>query len=134
MAKHKEPTSTPKQAILAPTQREEIFRAEYANNIRLEPTVYDLKVIFGETDLSSGAEIVKQHTAITIPWALVKVGLYLLEVNLEVHEFLNGKVIVPPSQIPAPSGPIPPEHQNDPNAPKVREIAEKIRQEFLKTL
>jgi hypothetical protein len=122
---------TPSTGI-APFQRTDDFVEGYANNLRFEPTVYDLKIIFGETDQSSGTETTQQHTAITLPWALVKLALFFLEVNVAIHELVNGKIMIPPNQIPAPPNPIFPE--NDPNAAKAFEIVEKIREDFLSRL
>jgi hypothetical protein len=126
----------------APAQAPKTTRAEhtedffsaYANNIKLESTVYDLRLVFGETDLSSGTEITKQHTAITLPWPLVKVALYYLQVNLAVHELTVGKVIVPPTQIPVPASEVPPAMANDPMAHKVKDLVAKTRQKFLDSL
>jgi hypothetical protein len=118
-----------------PGEKTEEFCSGYANNLRFQPTVYDLKMIFGETDVSSeGKEIVRQHTAISIPWALVKVSLYYLQVNLAIQEMVNGKVTIPPNQLPPPANPVPPEMVNDPNAHKAKDIVTKLRKEFLDSL
>ena len=128
-------TETPAQvAKTAPAERTEDFFSAYANNVKFEPTVYDLKIEFGETDLYSGTEITRHHTAITIPWPLAKIALYYLEVNLAVHELTVGKVAIPPSQIPAPVGGVPPEMASDPMAHKVNELISKIRQKFVDSL
>jgi hypothetical protein len=124
----------PVQAVPPPpvkAQHTEEFTSLYANNIRFEATVYDLKLVFGETDQMSGTEIVQQHTAITIPWALVKVCSHFLRVNFEINEMINGKVLIPPSQLPQPIPPLPPEQANDPQAKKARELAIKLRDEFI---
>jgi len=144
MAKHNHPLASakPKADPTPPAKKNstplnehtEDFFSAYANNIRFESTVYDLKLVFGETDLSSGIEVTKQHTAITLPWALVKVALYFIEVNLLIHELANGKVTVPPNQIPPPATAVPPEMADDPNAAKAREIVTKLRQEFIDKL
>jgi hypothetical protein len=116
-------------------ERDEDFLSEYANSARFESTVYDLKIIFGQTDLGSGSEIIRQHTGITIPWALVKIMLYFLQINLMFHEAHNGKVLIPPTQIPAPfpESP-PPEAASDPVALKALEAAKEFREEFLAKL
>lgn len=116
---------------MAQAQRVEDFIEAYANNVRFEPTVYDLKIVFGETDLSSGTEITRLHTSITLPWALVKLALFFLEVNVKAHEITNGKIAIPPNQIP-PLPPSPP--PNDATAEKVHEAVIKIREEFLSRL
>ena len=116
---------------MAPIERSEDFIDGYANNVRFEPTVYDLKIVFGETDLGSGKEVTVQHMSVTLPWALVKLALFFLEVNVTVHELENGKITIPPNQIPPP----PPLPQGDnPTAVKAHEIIGKIREEFLTRL
>src|ERR1700683_1193430 len=95
------------QTPSVPAVQTEDFRSRYANNARFEATVFDLKILFGETDLKTGSEIVQQHTAVTIPWALVKVLIYWLQVNFEVTEATVGKVAIPPTQIPPPPVPLP---------------------------
>jgi hypothetical protein len=113
-------------------ERDPDLISEYANSARFESTVYDLKIIFGQTDLASGSEIIRQHTAITIPWSLVKIALYYLQVNLIVHEGNNGKVTIPPSQIPQPLAEEPPaEVATDPIARKTFEDVRQFRKQFL---
>jgi hypothetical protein len=48
----------------------------YANNVYYEASAWDLKLIFGQLDQQNGAKIV-QHTAITVPWPLVKLMIFL---------------------------------------------------------
>ena len=113
-------------------RREDNFFSRYANNILYESTVYDLKLIFGQSDLSEGTEIVKQHSAITIPWSLIKLAIYFLEINLAIHELYNGRVTIPPQQIPIPfPRPEPETAATDPKAEIASETANRIRDEFL---
>jgi hypothetical protein len=126
----KKVASTPKVTF----KHAEGFQSRYANSVRFESSVYDLKLIFGETDQSTGNEIIHQHTAITIPWSLVKTTEYFLELNLKIHEMINGTVLVPPSQMPTEAQPVPPEMMNDPNAHKAKDIVEKLRAEFIAKL
>jgi hypothetical protein len=132
MAKRKSATSptTPKISF----EHTDDFRSRYANNARFESTVWDLKVVLGETDLSTGTEVVRQHTAITMPWSLVKVAIYYLQVNLAIHEVYNGKVSVPPTQMPPSPPPIPPEQAKDPASAEVKDLVTKIRADFIASL
>jgi hypothetical protein len=115
-------------------ERRSDFRAEYANNTRYESTVYDLTVVFGQSDLGSGHEVIKQHTAITVPWAAVKLAKYYLEVNLLFHESANGKVQIPPSQIPDPL-PVPnDEISQNPSLMSAYESIKRLREEFIASL
>jgi hypothetical protein len=123
-----QPTSPP----LATFERDPNFESRYANNLRYESTVYDLKIVFGETDLSGPSEVVRQHTAVTIPWAAVKVAIYFLQANMALHELANGAVHVPPTQIPAeyPDQPFPgvsPELHK-----KSKDVLDKLRAEFIR--
>src|SRR5271166_6463202 len=38
----------------------------YANHVCFVPTVFDLKIIFGESRVGEGQEMIEQHTEITI--------------------------------------------------------------------
>jgi len=66
-------------------ERDEDFLPVYANNVLFEPSVWDLKMIFGQLDQSEGKAVVEQHTAVTIPWAQAKVLSYYLQVNLTAY-------------------------------------------------
>src|SRR5712691_11009839 len=113
-------------------KRSDDFVSRYANHVRFEATVFDLKVLFGQTDLSEAPkETVFQHTAVTIPWPEVKLAIYYLTSQLIAHERENGKVLVPPSQIPPELPPLPPEFEKNRIALEIREAVEKYRKEFL---
>jgi hypothetical protein len=83
-------------------KRDEDFESLYANNVRFEPSVWDLKLLFGEIDQSSGQVIIDQHTAIAIPWMTAKLMAYFLEMNLVIYEADNGYIRLPRSVIPPP--------------------------------
>ena len=86
-------------------KRDEDFTSLYANNVRFEPSVWDLKMVFGELDQSAGATVVEQHTAISVSWRQAKLLAYYIEVNLVIQEADNGYIYLPPSVIPAPFDP-----------------------------
>jgi hypothetical protein len=86
-------------------KRDDDFVSLYANNVRFEPNVWDLKMVFGELDQSTGTTIVDQHTAISVSWRQAKLLAYYVGVNLIIHEADNGPVYLPPSVIPAPFDP-----------------------------
>ena len=109
----------------------ENLESDYANNIALEQTAWDLKLIFGE--YSNRVQGVEYHTSITIPWAQAKLLLYFLKVNIEAYEADHGKIYIPPASYPPTSSTI----QSDPNNPglaKLIEIIDRNREEFLKSL
>jgi hypothetical protein len=92
------------------------FESLYANNVTLEATALDLKMVFGEIDLRR--QLVEQHTAITIPWVQAKILSYYLGIFIAQHEAQSGKVTIPASVLP-PLIPIP-----DGATPKMRAIYE----------
>jgi hypothetical protein len=90
------------QAAPATFERTDDFTEAYANNVRFESTVLDLKMVFGQSDQKSGREVVEQHTAITLPWPLVKTVIYFLALNVIGQESQNGPITIPPIHIPPP--------------------------------
>ncbi len=112
-------------------RRSEAFKTEYANNVMLEYSAWDLKLIFGQTDQSIGQNSVIQHTGISVPWPQVKVLLYYLQIHLSVHEIEFGRILVPKgviAEVP------PPTEQAAKDFPATVQIFEKLselRGEFL---
>jgi hypothetical protein len=90
-------------------RRDEDFFSGYANNIYVEPSIWDLKIIFGQTDLSAGPQVVVQHTAITLPWNYVKILSYVLRTNLAAREAEDGRIPVPSHVLVPPPKEIPPD-------------------------
>lgn len=113
-------------------QRIEGFTHRYANNVRYEATVHDLKLIFGESDLEAGPEVIKQHTAITIPWSVAKLTRYYLGINVLFHELYVSKIKVASNQIPLPfPEPTKDAAAADPITLKAHELGTRLRDEFL---
>jgi hypothetical protein len=77
--------------------REEEFPTLYANNLQVEASIWDLKVLFGILDQSVQPNRVVQHTAINLPWTQVKLIGYFLRLAVALHEAENGKIIIPVS-------------------------------------
>ncbi len=105
----------------------------YANNLLYEASAWDLKIIFGQVDQSSGSTVVKPNVAVTIPWAQAKLTLYWLRLQVEVMETQTGKIpiradLIPPENIPTE------EQLNDPDMKKFFDMYKRVRDEFLKTL
>src|SRR5689334_3796431 len=73
-------------------KRSEDFVELYANNVKFESSVWDLKLVFGELDQSLGPNVVVQHTAITIPWPQIKLLLFGLNISLTEHEGRAGRI------------------------------------------
>jgi hypothetical protein len=89
----------PKQGIID-HRRAENFESKYSNNVHLEMSTWDLKMTFGELDQSLGPHVVNQHTAMSMPWAYVKILAYLLRLNVLGHEAGHGRIIIPKGLIP----------------------------------
>jgi hypothetical protein len=116
-------------------ERTEDFSDLYANNIFYETSSWDLKLIFGQLDQSEGKAKVAQHTAIAVPWPMVKLMVYWLRGQIEAHELVNGKIHVPPPLIPSPLPPLTEELRKlDPNAEAVYAIFNRLRDEFAASL
>ena len=81
-------------------ERIEDFYTDYANNVYLEGSVWDLKLIFGQLDQSTNPVITEQRAAITIPWRQAKILNYLLNIHIRAHEMDNGRITIPQSIVP----------------------------------
>lgn len=81
-------------------ERQSSPEVAYANNFNFEPSVWDLKIIFGQLEQEAGATIVDWHTAITIPWLQVKLVAYFLRLQAAWNEAQNGPVKIPAHVLP----------------------------------
>jgi hypothetical protein len=112
----------------------EVYEA-YANHVYYESSSWDLKLIFGQLDQHEGTVKVVQHSAITLPWPLVKTMVYWLRGHIEAHELTNGKIHIPPPVIPTEPPPVPEEtKKSDPNAEAIYAIFKRLRDEFVASL
>jgi hypothetical protein len=111
------------------------FTEAYANNVYFETSAWDMKLIFGQLDQSGGKVRTVQHTAITLPWAQLKLLAYWIKGHVEAYEMINGKIYIPPSVIP-PEVPAPTQEGKDadPNVQAVYSLFSRIRNEFLASL
>jgi hypothetical protein len=110
-------TETKHNTLFANTFRnDDEFYTAYANNILLEGSVWDMKLIFGQLDQRTEPPRVEQYGSLTIPWSQAKIFAYLLCIHLAGYELVNGKIAIPNSIMP-PEPPVPTEEgkQKDPN-------------------
>jgi hypothetical protein len=111
-------------------EREKKFEVAYANNFHFEPSVWDLKIMFGQLEQHTGTSVIDWHTAITIPWLQVKFVAYYLRVQAAWQEQhsgpIKGPAFVMPSQPKPPAG----ELANDPAAIAFYEAQKKIYAEM----
>jgi len=126
--------------IISEFRRNEDFVARYANNVQIENSAFDLKVVFGLLDQSGAAKqpvgklAVDQHTSISLSWPEVKLLIFFMQLHLAGYEAENGKVKVPLDALPPePPSVIPPQFDNEAGR-KGMELIRKMRAEFLATL
>ncbi len=93
---------TPEQRTF---KRIDDFVTGYANNVQFEPSAWDLKMVFGELSQIPGNVSIEQHTSITVSWPEAKMMSYYLQVQILIHEFLNGRIQVPKNAWPLPYAP-----------------------------
>ena len=111
-------------------ERSEDFSEAYANNAAFEASPWDLKITFGQLDQAMG--VIHQHTAMSLPWAIVKLSLYHLKLQVAAYETLYGKIMIPPEALP-PEPTVPPEQLKDnQKAQQVYEAFKKLHDEFIK--
>jgi len=129
-----EPTA-PKEASQQKTRLQRNFdelESLYANNVMYESSVWDLKLLFGQLEQTSGSETVDFHTAMTVPWQVAKLMIYFLRLNVAIHEMENGQIRINPRVLPPEPAPLlPPEFENNERAKRVHEMALKLHAEFL---
>ncbi len=75
------------------------FTDRYANNVFMESSAWDLKIVFGSTDQSKGLNHVTQHTGISLAWPQVKLLIYFLRFQLIAHEARVGRIRMLPGII-----------------------------------
>lgn len=110
---------------------EEVAGSEYANVTNFQPTVWDLKIIFGE--LTANHHGVDWHTAITLPWAQAKLMSYFLQINIAAQEASEGKIKIPERMIPA----LPPQPQggeNDTVEQKIFQVIAEHHKRFMESI
>jgi hypothetical protein len=95
------------------------FSTAYANHVSMEGSLWDLKLVFGQNDQQLGPNAVVQHTAITLPWAQIKVLTYFMKNHLAAHEIQNGRIVIPPNLVPVITGEIPKESQSERHMPEI---------------
>jgi hypothetical protein len=114
---------------MAEFRRNENLVSKYANNVQMELSIWDLKLIFGELDQHTGQEVVDQHTSITIPWAQAKLLSFYLQLHIFFHERTNGKIFIPEYLLP--NFPISDETTTDPATKELAELYNQKVREFL---
>jgi hypothetical protein len=107
----------------------------YANQALYEASAWDLKIIFGSLDQSTGVARIKKTFAVNVPWAQVKLAIFGLGFQVAVEELQDGKIRIRPALIP-PEVP-PPTEDQEKAAPLSRPIHEaymRLREQFIREL
>jgi uncharacterized protein DUF3467 len=120
------------QSQLPQLKRLDDYESLYANNVRFETSVWDLKLLFGLLDQGTGGEVIEIHTGMSIPWATAKLMAFYLRLNIMIHEMENGKIWINPRVYPTEIPPLGPELENNEMANKARETAIRLREEFIR--
>ena len=102
----------------------------YANNSLCEPSVWDLKVIFGQLEQHTGQTRIDWHTAVTMPWAQAKLLSYYIRLNIAQHEIQFGGLKSPPSITPARPSPPAGKLKGNPDELQFYEMAKAIHEEM----
>ena len=76
------------------------LKTAYANNVRFEQSVWDLKMTFGQLAQNTGKADIDWHTAVTMPWMATKILEYYLRLNIAYYEKVYGPLQVQPRVIP----------------------------------
>ena len=111
-----------------PEGRDEID-VSYANNFIFEPSVWDLKLMFGQLGQHDGVAEVDWHTEITIPWLQAKLVAYFLRLQAAWNELQNGYVNIPASVMPKEPEPPTEEQAKNPINVEWYQTAKKIYDE-----
>jgi hypothetical protein len=113
--------------------RTEDFAEVYANNVNFEPSVFDLKILFGQLNQAFDPNIIEQHTAVTMVWTEVKLMLHFLTIQLAAFEEVHGKILLPPSVLPpAPQEPDEELAKAEPRSVLIYQLIKRIHDEFVK--
>jgi hypothetical protein len=118
-------------AISDHVSRQNKFKSVYANNFYLEPSAWDLKILFGQLEQHTGSAEVDWHTAVAMPWSQVKVLIYYLRMNMALQEKVDGKICIARRVVPTPpEAPTEEKLKADPNAQELYETYLKIHSEM----
>ena len=115
-------------------ERREDFISLYANNVQIEQTAFDLKLVFGELDQSQGKGRIQQHSSVTISWAQAKLLAYYLQVNIAGYEVQNGKIKIRKDLVPVEIPQLLPRQQKDPKIRELLGLIKNLRKQFVSNI
>jgi len=130
MAKKKTPTpAQPPAQVRRCDERD--FLTLYANNIFLESSVWDLKMVLGLLDQRSGVATTEQYGSLTISWPQAKILSYFLRLHIIFHEAESGKISLAPGGLPPEPLPLSDEYKADPKFQEAYDSLKKMYQELV---
>ena len=118
MADDNKAQTTLEQQTQTQFERLPTFGSLYTNNVQVEHSAFDCKLIFGQYD---GSNLVKQHFAVTMAWAEAKAVANLLFANIAFYEGING-----PIKMPVGMTPTRPKFENAEQNPVLKKVQDKI--------
>jgi hypothetical protein len=121
-----EETKTPEIQLT----RAQNFWDSYANNVRIESSVWDFRLIFGNLDQGTTPSTVKLQNSVYIPWAQAKLLLYFLHLHVMFHEKQDGPLQVPVRVVPPPMETVFPDLEKEPGGQAILERARKLHVEL----
>ena len=122
---------TTPQTKAIPYKKSEDFEERYSNNVLLESSLWDLRLIFGKLDQQVPGNVIDQFCAITLPWAQAKVLHYFLGIHLAGHELHNGRVQIPTGIIPAVPDSLTADFASDPKSQEIHDVFKAAYDEFI---
>lgn len=84
------------------TVRDADFRSVYANNVQVETSSLDIRLVFGQFDQQLGPSGILQKASVTVSWQEAKALANLILSNLAFYEAMNGRVRMPRGMTPTP--------------------------------
>lgn len=104
----------------------------YANNVRFEPTVWDLRILFGQlfSQTVAAKPGISWHTDVTLPWVQAKLTHFYLGLNIALYEADNGKIKIPAAVLPPLEAPHPELDPDNPQAVATFQLLQKLIADF----
>lgn len=113
-------------------ERSEDYRDVYANNSQLASSLWELRIIFGQTEPSVGPDGVLQHTSLRLPWPQAKVLAYFLQLHILGEEMEHGRIVIGAGIIPElPANPPKELLERNPDAAKQWTLMRKHYDDFM---
>jgi hypothetical protein len=107
------------------------FIERYANNVRFESSVWDLRLILGTLDQATQPHTIHVHTAVNVPWQQAKLMAYFLYLHVLFQEAGGDAIKIPEGVMPPPIEPAMKDLMHLPGTAPLLEKVRKLRSELL---